>query len=238
MMDVTANTEKALSLWEPRRQMTLEQARRRSSMVALMRLAFTACAAIAAGIMVGHLAANAVSSSSGSIEKLSGDEVVTMVNPRFTGRDIAGRSFVITADTAQRRRGGGEKIDLSNPKLVSEDGTVVTAPAGLYDQSDQTLALYEDVRLINAKGYEFASTSAKMFVEQGRVEGIDPLNGTGPLGDVRSDAYEIVDEGDRVLLSGRVQMTIFPGGRESGSTETTETTPGDDASDEERGGDE
>jgi lipopolysaccharide export system protein LptC len=236
-MDVTAETEKALSLWEPKRQMTLEQARRRSSMVALMRLVFTACAAIAAGIMVGHLAANAVTRSPGSIEKLSGDEVVTMVNPRFTGRDIAGRSFVITASTAQRRRGGGEQIDLSNPKMVSEDGTVVTAPAGLYNQDDQTLALYEDVRLVNAKGYEFASTSARMFVEEGRVEGIDPLDGTGPLGDVRSDSYEIVDEGDRVLLSGRVQMTIFPGGRET-TDETTETSPGSDASDEERGGEE
>ncbi|WP_424340206.1 LPS export ABC transporter periplasmic protein LptC [Henriciella sp.] len=234
---MTADTEKALSLWEPRRQMTLEQARRRSSMVALMRLGFTACAAIAAGIMVGHLAANAVSSSTGSIEKLSGDEVVTMVNPRFTGRDVAGRSFVITADTAQRRRGGGEKIDLSNPKLVSEDGTVVTAPAGLYDQDDQSLALYEDVRLVNAKGYEFNSTSARMLVEEGRIEGIDPLSGTGPLGDVRSDSYEIVDEGDRVLLSGRVQMTIFPDGR-ADEEETTETSPGEEASDEERGGDE
>ena len=234
-MEVTATTEKALSLWEPRRQMTLEQARRRSNLVALMRLAFTACAAISAGIMVGLLASNAVVSSPNSIEKLSGDEVVTMVNPRFTGRDVAGRSFVITADTAQRRRGGGDEIDLSSPKLVSEDGTIVTAPAGLYNPNDQTLALYEDVRLINEKGYEFNSTSARMFVEEGRVEGIDPLNGRGPLGDVRSDTYEVLDEGDRVLLSGRVEMTIFPGGR---AEDETTTNPGDQTGDEERGGDE
>ena len=230
-MEVTAETEKALSLWEPRRQMTLEQARQRSSMVSFLRLAFTAGAAISAGMMIGHLAANAVSASPSQIERLSGDEIVTMVNPRFTGRDIAGKAFVITADTAQRRIGGGEKIDLKNPELISEDGTRVAAPAGLYNQDDQTLELYEAVEVENAKGYKFNSTSAKMFIEEGRVEGIDPLSGRGPLGDVRSDTYEIVDEGDRVLLSGRVEMTIIPGGQDGAGTEA-----GTDAGDEELGG--
>jgi len=230
-MEVTSETEKALSLWEPRRQMTLEQARQRSSMVSFLRLAFTAGAAIAAGMMIGHLMANAVSASPSQIERLSGDEIVTMVNPRFTGRDIAGKAFVITADTAQRRIGGGEKIDLKNPELISEDGTRVAAPAGLYNQDDQTLELYEAVEVENAKGYKFNSTSAKMFIEEGRVEGIDPLSGHGPLGDVRSDTYEIVDEGDRVLLSGRVEMTIIPGGRDGAGTEA-----GTDAGDEELGG--
>ena len=230
-MEITAETEKALSLWEPRRQMTLEQARQRSSMVSFLRLAFTAGAAISAGMMIGHLAANAVSASPSQIERLSGDEIVTMVNPRFTGRDIAGKAFVITADTAQRRIGGGEKIDLKNPELISEDGTRVAAPAGLYNQDDQSLELYEAVEVENAKGYKFNSTSAKMFIEEGRVEGIDPLSGRGPLGDVRSDTYEIVDEGDRVLLSGRVEMTIIPGGQDGAGTEA-----GTDAGDEELGG--
>ena len=228
-MEVSAETEKALSLWEPRRQMTLAQARQRSSMVSFLRLAFTAGAAISAGMMIGHLTANAVSASPNSIERLTGDEVVTMVNPRFTGRDVAGRSFVITADTAQRRMGSGEMIDLDNPELINEDGTRVAAPAGLYNQDDQTLELYEDVEVENAKGYKFRSTSAKMFIEESRVEGIDPLSGTGPLGDVRSDTYEIVDEGDRVLLSGRVQMTIFPGGRDGDGSRT-----GNEAGSEER----
>ena len=230
-MEVSAETEKALSLWEPRRQMTLEQARQRSSMVSVLRLAFTAGAAISAGMMIGHLTANAISASPNSIERLSGDEIVTMVNPRFTGRDVAGRAFVITADTAQRRVGSGERIDLRNPELISEDGTRVAAPAGLYNQDDQTLELYEDVEVENAKGYLFRSTSAKMFIQEGRVEGIEPLSGSGPLGDVRSDTYEIVDEGDRILLSGRVEMTIVPGGRGDG-----ETQAGNGSGEEELGG--
>ncbi|WP_300375559.1 LPS export ABC transporter periplasmic protein LptC [Henriciella sp.] len=226
-MEVSAETEHALSVWEPRRQMTLAQARQRSSMVSMMRLAFTAGAAISAGIMIGHLTANAFSTSPGAIEKLSRDEVVTMVNPRFTGRDATGQAFVITATTAQRQTGGGDRIELENPELLTEDGTQITAPSGLYDQDAQTLDLYEDVQVENAKGYSFDSTSAKVFITEGRVEGIDPLQGSGPLGDVRCDTYEIIEEGDRVYCSGNVEMTITPGER-SGTTSKAGNEPGNE----------
>jgi lipopolysaccharide export system protein LptC len=199
--------------------MTLAQARRRSAFVGMLRVAFTAGAAIAAGVMAGHLAANAISRSTGSIEKLSGDEVVTMVNARFTGRDAAGRAFVITADTAQRQRDNNETIVLANPHLVSEDGTEIDAPSGLYDQDAQTLALSEDVKLTDSKGYDFRSTSAKVFIEEGRIDGLDPLTGTGPLGDLTCDTYEIVEEGEKMRCRGNVQMTIFPGGREPSASE-------------------
>ena len=217
-----AETNSALSLWEPRRQMTLAQARRRSTFVSRLRLFFTAAAAVAAGVMIGHLAANAVSRSSGAIEKLSSDEVVTMVNARFTGRDIAGRAFVITADTAQRRRGESEVIELASPMLVSEDGTEIEAPSGLYNRDEQTLELFEDVRLRDGRGYDFQSTSAKMFIEEGRVDGIDPLRGSGPLGDITCKTYQIVEDGDRLRCRGNVSMTIFPGGRDKqGATAQT-----------------
>ncbi|WP_182482175.1 LPS export ABC transporter periplasmic protein LptC [Henriciella barbarensis] len=190
----------------------------------MLRLAFTAGAAIAAGIMVGHLAANAFTSGPGKIEQLTSEEVVTMVNARFTGRDETGSTIVITADTAQRQRDNPEQIALQNPRLVTEDGTEIDAPSGLYDQAAQTLALFEDVRLIDAQGYDFRSTSAKMFISEGRVDGIDPLVGSGPLGDVTCDTYEIVDDGDRLRCRGNVNMMIFPGGRDAQSNASAANT--------------
>ena len=105
--------------------------------------------------------------------------------------------------------------------------TQITAPSGLYDQDAQTLDLYEDVQVENAKGYSFDSTSAKVFITEGRVEGIDPLQGSGPLGDVRCDTYEIIEEGDRVYCSGNVEMTITPGER-SGTTSKAGNKPGNE----------
>ena len=70
------------------------------------------------------------------------------------------------------------------------------------------------------EGYEFTTTAARVHVSEGRVEGIQPLSGTGPLGDVSADTYEILDEGDRVVLRGNVDMVIFPDGRTEPPPET------------------
>jgi lipopolysaccharide export system protein LptC len=145
-----------------------------------------------------------------------------MVNARFTGRNVAGDAFVITADTARRRRADSSIIDLTNPRLMDDKGTVVTAPSGTYHQNDEFLDLFENVRLVDEEGYVFTTTEARAFVQDGRVEGVKPLDGSGPLGDVRADTYEILDEGNRVVLRGNVDMTIFPGDRED-TTDENET---------------
>lgn len=210
----SATAADTLSNWAPQRQMTLEQAQRRTRFVGLLRMLFVAGAAISAGIFVGPVIASAFSTSSTVIERLEGDQVVTMVNARFTGRNVAGEAFEITADTARRRRTDPSIIDLENPRLIDQAGTVVTAPTGTYHQNDEYLDLFENVRVVDEEGYEFRTTAARAFVQDGRVEGLEPLQGSGPLGDVRADTYEILDEGDRVVLRGNVDMTIYPGGRD------------------------
>ncbi|MEM6535205.1 MAG: hypothetical protein AAGA24_00165 [Pseudomonadota bacterium] len=208
--------------WAPRLQMTLEQARRRSSMVALFRMLFVAGAAISAGIMIGPIAASSMSASSNKIERVAAEEVVTMVNPRFTGRNVDGEAFVITAETARRRRSDSSVIDLMNPRLVDELGTQVVAPSGVFRQAANTLDLFEDVEVTDHEGYTFNTAAARVYVLEGRVEGFEPLSGDGPLGDVRADTYEILDEGDRVVLRGNVDMVLYPNGRDDQGSEEVE----------------
>lgn len=203
----------ARDLWAPRRQLTLEQARKRSDLIKLLRMVFTACAAISIGVLVGQLTASTLYSANAPQEAYEADEVVTMKNPRFTGRDAAGEAFVITAESAERWRANPELIDLVNPTLIDEFGGRVSAPLGLYDQSAQVLELYEDVRIADASGYEFQTSSARILVAEGRVEGVEPLAGSGPLGDIRSDTYEIREDGEEVAFKGNVTMTILPAAR-------------------------
>lgn len=210
-----ATSPETLSNWAPQRQMTLEQARKRSSMVGLMRMVFVAGAAISAGMMIGPIAATTISGVGSDIDRISSDEVVTMVNARFTGRNVAGEAFVITADTARRRLENPSIVDLTNPRLVDEAGTEVEAPTGTYHQNDEYLDLFQAVQVRDSEGYTFTTTSARVFVQDGRVQGLEPLSGNGPLGDVRADSYEIVDDGDRVILRGNVDMVIYPGGRDA-----------------------
>lgn len=210
--NAVASPESLLN-WAPQRQMTLEQARKRSSLVGLIRMLFVAGAAISAGVMIGPIAASTFSSVGSGVEDIPADQVVTMVNARFTGRNIAGEAFVITADTARRRRADPSIIDLTNPRMVDDAGTDVEAPTGTYHQKEEYLDLFEAVKVRDGDGYEFTTTAARAFVQEGRVQGLEPLSGNGPIGDVRADSYEIVDDGDRVILRGNVDMTIYPGGR-------------------------
>lgn len=214
----SAHTE-MLAQWAPQRQMTLAQARRRSSTVGLLRMAFVAGAAISAGVIIGPMAATTLSGPGQHIDQLERDEVITMVNARFTGRNISGEAYVITAEAAQRRRADPSIINLTNPSMVDDKGTEVSAPVGVYYQNAEYLDLFQAVRIRDRDGYEFTTTAARVFVQEGRVQGLEPLSGNGPLGDVRADSYEIEDDGDRVIFRGNVDLTIYPDG-DDGSEES------------------
>ncbi|MEL7130064.1 MAG: hypothetical protein AAGK23_10990, partial [Pseudomonadota bacterium] len=114
-----------------------------------------------------------------------------------------------------RRRSNDDLVDLVNPKLVDAFNSEIIAPTGLFDRASETLELFEDVVLTDAKGYVFNTTHARMLISTGRVEGMQPLGGTGPIGDVRSDSYELNNDSDSVTFTGRVQTMLFPDGREN-----------------------
>lgn len=199
--------------WAPSRRLTLDGARRRSGWVKVWRTALLAGMVASAAALIGALAGNALDRMGHGRQQLAGAEVVTMLNPRFSGRDAFGRPFVLTADTAQRQRANPQLIELVNPRLVDDMNRIVTAPRGLYDQDTQSLELFDDVMAEESDGYVFRSTHAKFFVAEGRVEGMQPLEGSGPVGDVRADSYEILEDGASIRLKGRVRTTLYPDGR-------------------------
>ena len=199
--------------WAPSRRLSLAQARRHSARVRTLRTVFVTLAVGASAALVGALAGNAIENAGQSQRDLDGNEAVTMLNPRFSGRDKFGRPFMLTAETAQRQRGNPDLVELVNPRLVDELNRIVTAPRGVYDQGEETLELFGDVRAEEADGYVFSSTQAKVFVAENRVVGTEPLSGSGPIGDVRADTYEIMEDGSSIRLQGRVRTILYPDGR-------------------------
>lgn len=215
-MDAVKHHDPA-SLWAPRRQLTLAQARQRSQRVRIMRMAFSICAAISIGLFLGHIIRSAITKDAIPVE-VTEDETVTMLNPRFSGRDSLGQSFQITADAARRRRSLDTLVDLVNPVLRDEIGSVIRAPSGMYDRNAGILELYEDVRISDANGYTFMTTGARVFVNEGRVEGLSPLQGRGPLGDISCDSYEVIEDGNRVICRGNVKTVLYPATPETPQT--------------------
>lgn len=206
MTDLSIAVDNRAELWEPRRVVTLAQARGRTNLVGILRMLFTVGAAASAGVLLGYVVFHAISANSNvTAPPASG---VTMLNPKFNGRDANGEPFLITASTAKRRRGTAEVIDLDQPVLEDGLGTNVRADEGVYDREARTLRLAGNVKLLDVTGYEFVSDAAIMHVEDNRIEGQSPLNGEGPLGKVRADTYKVIENGSKVVLTGNVWTQI------------------------------
>ncbi len=195
--------------WEPRRRMTLDAARKRSTIIRLLRLSFLILSVVIVAVVMAYIGINALRKDAPPSPPplADADGEVRMINPRFSGRDNAGRPYVVIADTATRRRDEPETTDLINPRLDTEpgvDSSQVTARRGVYQANLKILNLYDHVVLTTPNGYEYETEHARFFIGTDSIEGDEPVSGTGPMGSVRSDSYKIINGGEKVIFSGNV----------------------------------
>jgi lipopolysaccharide export system protein LptC len=198
----------SIDLWGPRRATSLKEARQRTALVHILRLLFTIGAVLSAGWLLGTLIESSLrerSTQPGAVG-LS----VTVHGPRFDGYDDNDRPYTLTAVTAQRRRDDPAKVDLVNPRLKDAASSTVQARAGVWNTDLEVLDLEGDVVMTDAAGYTFTSQKTRMFVRENRVEGQEPLQGFGPVGEVRADAYEVLQDGNRIILKGNVWTKFTP----------------------------
>jgi lipopolysaccharide export system protein LptC len=203
--------------WGPRRATSLKEARARTALVHILRLLFTIGAVLSAGVLIGFIAKDVLVSGPTVAPPPTG---ATVLGPQFQGRDSQGKPFKLTAETARRRRENINIVDLTNPQLKDSTSTTVSAREGVYDEKSRILDLVGNVVMQDAAGYTFTTERARMFVEASRVEGKTRLHGTGPMGEVTADSYEVLDDGNRIVLKGNVSTTFTPkrkrGGRAGG----------------------
>ncbi len=191
-----------MAMWTPRSATNLAATRRRTAVVHIMRLLLTTAAVVSAGFLLGPVVSN--SFGRGPEAPPVSATNVTILSPRFEGRDANDKPYVVTADTAHRRRANPSLIDLVNPKMEDEAGTSVQAPEGVYDREAQVIDLVGGVVMKDAAGYTFNTESARMFARENRIVGETQLRGVGPIGEVRADEYEVLDDGGHVVLTGNV----------------------------------
>ena len=184
----------ALGLWEPKRTLTLEAARKHSARIKFMRrLLLVMCAGLAAYLIYEF----ATQSNTPFIEDVS-TESVRMVNPRYSGRTDDGLPFYLTADTAIRTLANRSEVALVNPVLefIRESGaeaSLVVAKTGTYDDVKKILNLRTDVDLNTDDGYNCKTTHARIFAREKRIEGDERISCDGSFGIVNGNTYEIND---------------------------------------------
>ncbi len=194
--------------WEDRRRTTLEAARRRSMVIRILRLSFLILAAAIIAVVAGYIIVHALRKEPPPAPQpiVEGEEV-RMINPRFSGRDRAGRPYVVIADSATRREDDPEVTDLVNPRLDTAPdagSSHVSASRGVYDANRKILDLYDDVRLETPDGNLYHTTHTRLFIDSDFIEGDQPVSGAGPLGTIRADRFQVINGGERVVFTGHV----------------------------------
>jgi lipopolysaccharide export system protein LptC len=198
----------SIDLWGPRRATSLKDARRRTALVHILRLLFTIGAVLSAGWLLGTLIESSFRER--RAEPGAAGLSVTVHGPRFDGYNDNDQPYVLTAATAQRRRDEPALVDLVNPRLKDSASSTVQARTGVWNTELEVLDLEGDVVMTDAGGYTFTSQKTRMYVRENRVEGQEPLNGFGPVGEVRADSYEVLDDGNRIILKGNVWTKFTP----------------------------
>jgi lipopolysaccharide export system protein LptC len=196
--------------WAPRRQLTLEQARKRSLQLSRMRLFFVSASVASFSSIFVFIIVHSLIGGLTNPGEVAASEPQKMLNPRFAGRSATG-PYEVTAEVAIRRSMTSDLIDLDKPIYRSRDGRTVNAARGVYDQATGAVRLSGDVIFADSGGYRFESAVARVEGDTGRVIGDRAIHGAGPLGSVRSDGYEISEDGTRITLRGRVKGTLKRG---------------------------
>jgi lipopolysaccharide export system protein LptC len=134
---------------------------------------------------------------------------IRIVNPVFRGQDN-GRPFILQAREAVRDGRNHQRIALVRPvmELQEKPGgppTRITARRGVYREDTLILNLEGDVRYSDALGWRFLTTNAVIDNKRNTVTGAQGIEGDGPSGRFRADAYVIYDQGARVILRGNVK---------------------------------
>ncbi|HEX9808453.1 MAG TPA: LPS export ABC transporter periplasmic protein LptC [Alphaproteobacteria bacterium] len=150
------------------------------------------------------------------LSRIAPDEARTlrMVNARFAGMNHGTRPYLVTAEQAIQDRPDAELIRLVNPKgdITTAGGAwiALTAPTGTYHQERKKLDLAGGVSLFHDSGLEFTSPTAHIDLEASTAQGNDPVTGHGPASDITAEGFRVLDEGKRVIFTGRAKLVLYP----------------------------
>lgn len=193
-VEVSHQASEALGLWEPRRTLTLEAARRHSGRIRLIRFGLILLALGLVAALFWEFAQR------GTAIDFKDDptESVKMLNPRYSGRTEDGLPFYLTAKEARRTIADETTVELTNPVLEffrdeAAGKSLVIAESGTYDDINKILNLRTNVDLNTDDGYDCQTTHARIFAKTKTIEGDEPISCEGAFGSVKGNSYQILD---------------------------------------------
>lgn len=196
--------------------MSLAQARRQASRMRFARRAFLALAALSGGSVLVFAVLHSMSQGFIRTPVIQTQDTIELLNARFIGRDDSGQEYVIVAERAERGPAQDAPVQLTNPRFENAQKQRMEAPQGVYDSANQRLELTGGFTFLDGS-YVFTGPSALVKTDLGLVSGTEGVQGKGPLGAVRADAYEFHSRDGRLFLRGDVRGVLRSRGSNQGS---------------------
>jgi len=145
---------------------------------------------------------------------------VTVNDVKYDGKDKKGRPFSITADSASHADGDDRHIALKKPlaDITMSSGAYValTANDGILDRDTDIVTLNGDVTLFHDNGLSFQTDSATIDLNAKTAEGNDPVEGQNGDGELVSQGFRVLDDGDTIEFTGKAYMKIYPKQKDQG----------------------
>jgi lipopolysaccharide export system protein LptC len=145
---------------------------------------------------------------------------VTVNDMKYDGRDDKGRPFSITALSASHADGDDRHISLKKPladiTMASGAYVALTANDGMLDRDSDIMTLNGDVTLFHDNGLSFQTDSATINLNTKTAEGNDPVEGQNGDGELVSQGFRVLDDGDTIEFTGKAYMKIYPKQKDQG----------------------
>jgi lipopolysaccharide export system protein LptC len=203
-------------VWEPRRELSLRAARRRSRLIGVLRRFFVAGAGASFAAVFVFMGLYAIEGGY-AMALYSPTEPLRMINPRFIGRTESGGPYQLSAEQAERPAGGqSHLIELLAPVYRTQAGTIMSAPRGVYDQQTERVTFEGEVLFADRQGNRFTTPQMVVDLERGALYGREGVTGAGPLGVVRAQTYELRESDSALVLRGGIRGQIPDRGKQSG----------------------
>ncbi len=160
----------------------------------------------------------ALERSSSIVSDTSNNARPQVLNPRLSGVDEDGQPFEITADigTAAIGETGDEIYYLTQPRAdLSLNGgswVALNAADGIYEPVAAVLLLKDGVSLFHDSGVEFQTEEARILMGERTAEGDLPVHGFGDFGEINSEGFRILDQGERVVFLGKSSLLLNTNG--------------------------
>ncbi|GER01987.1 hypothetical protein JCM17845_26100 [Iodidimonas gelatinilytica] len=143
-----------------------------------------------------------------------GEREVRVLGPIYRGTDESNRLFSIQADEAVQTSPDAPRIALTGLKANMDLGegrtAFVAAEKGIYDTSTETVEVVGPMHLETSDGYSLEGTGAMLDLKNKIITSDQPVEGVGPLGQMRGDRITLDVNEQKAVLEGAVKMKTIP----------------------------